>query len=65
MTDMPEFRRWADAAHRDSLRKRKASKPLYKCTICTHRTTRNQAKRNGGYCFHCKSPLRAHQEFQR
>lgn len=32
--------------------------PRYKCSACKHRTTRNQAKKNGGFCFACKAPLR-------
>ena len=39
--------------------KRKKSQPRYRCCSCHHRTTKNQAKKNGGKCHQCKDWLRA------
>ena len=46
-------------------RPRKQGKPLFKCSAegCRHRTTKNQARANGGVCHFCKSPLRAQSLF--
>lgn len=59
MSDMPEWRAWADREHAASLRHGPKPKPLYRCTQCRNRATRNQAKRNDWMCTHCKAPLRA------
>jgi hypothetical protein len=61
MTDSPEWRRWADVAHQATLQPSKPPKNRrYKCSdpSCPHKTTKNQAKKNGGLCFTCKSPLK-------
>jgi hypothetical protein len=60
MTDMPGWRSWADAAHRDSLRTGMGKdKPRYRYTACQHRTSAGLAKKNGWNCFSCKAPFRA------
>lgn len=33
-------------------------KPLWSCSACHHRTTQNQARRNGGKCHQCHAPLK-------
>jgi transcription initiation factor IIE alpha subunit len=58
MTDMPEWRAWADRANKDLIIKNKKNKSLYKCSNCTHRSTKNQAKNNNWDCTHCGSPLK-------
>lgn len=58
MTDMPEWRRWADRAY-SSLRVTTKSRSLFKCSGCVHRLTLRQAKLAGWDCTHCGAPLRA------
>ncbi len=42
-----------------SVKKQKAKNARYRCSTCSHKTTWNQANRNGGKCMNCKEPLRA------
>lgn len=62
MTDMPEFRAWADRAFRSSMEPhgRTRKRPTrYKCvnSSCDSGTTRNQAQANGCTCRTCGSDL--------
>lgn len=59
MTDSPEFRRWAESAHRDSLKKPRRKKNCrYRCAQCSGRTTHNQARKRDFHCVYCRAPLR-------
>lgn len=61
MTDMPEWRHWADIAHLNSLHQsQKHGKARFKCSnpTCGHRTSEGLAKKNGWKCFSCKSDLK-------
>lgn len=41
-----------------STKRRKSGQPLFACSVDPqHKTTKNQAKMNGGVCVHCKSFL--------
>jgi hypothetical protein len=61
MTDMPEFRAWADQAFRSSMHRPKAQKTAtrYKCVngACNSGTTRRQAAVNGCSCRMCGADL--------
>lgn len=61
MSDMPEFRSWADRAHRNSLRlKKNKKKPTrYKCInpACNYGTVASTAKATYGQCARCGSDL--------
>ena len=57
------FRIWADKAHKDSLSPIKPRSPRFKCSTCIHRLTKNQAKASKGYCTHCRSKLKAYNQF--
>ncbi len=52
-----QIRRWP-SGHKTA-----KTKPLFRCTECTQRTTKSQATGSGGYCIYCKAPLRAFNEF--
>lgn len=64
MSNSPSFRAWADAAHRDSMRPIKPAPQRFKCSKCSHRLTKNQARLSGGLCSHCGAPLRAAEQFK-
>ena len=61
MTDMPEFRAWADRAFRSSMHPPKTRKnpTRYKCVNgeCDSGTTRRQAAVNGCQCRKCGADL--------
>lgn len=62
MTDMPEFRAWADRAFRSSMQNpapRRKRPTRYKCVNgdCHSGTTRLQAQANGSTCKSCGSDL--------
>ena len=59
MSDMMNWRNWADDVHKNISQKSKPKVRL-SCTNCHHKTTKNQAKINNGYCFSCKHILKSY-----
>lgn len=41
----------------------KQGKPLFKCSNCSQRATKNQAKSSKGICNHCNHKLRSYSQW--